>query len=348
MQIPQDIAILGYGAYIPRYRLPTTEVGRVWKGAGKGPNVEKALAGLDEDSATMAVESAQKAVEMAEVDDLGAIFVGTETKPYVVKSTGTIVAQVLGQSKTLAADLEFACKAGTEAIQMIMGLVGSGMIKNGLAIGADTAQGRPGDELEYTAASASAAYIISKKTVKSIAQIEGSTSYISDTTDFWRRQHEKYPRHLSRFTGEPAYFHHTQQAVQNLFEEFECKASDFEYAVFHQPNPRFPVEVAHRLGFNIDQIRPGLLSHIIGNPYAANSLLSLAAVLEECKPGDRIMMCSYGSGSGSDAMSIKVLDGIERIKNATYPRIKDMIKDTIKVDYATYSKFRNCFNLGNR
>jgi len=42
-----------------------------------------------------------------------------------------------------AADYEFACKAGTAAIQTCMGLVKSGMIKYGLAIGSDVSQGAP-------------------------------------------------------------------------------------------------------------------------------------------------------------------------------------------------------------
>ena len=52
-----------------------------------------------------------------------------------------------------AADWEFACKAGTEAMVAAIGLVGSSMADYALAIGMDTAQGRPGDALEYTAGS---------------------------------------------------------------------------------------------------------------------------------------------------------------------------------------------------
>lgn len=143
----------------------------------------------------MALEASRYATKMAGADSLGAIFVGTETKPYAVKPTSTIVAQALGQHHTLAADLEFACKAGTEAIQVITGLVGSEMIETGLAVGMDTAQGKPGDDLEYTAASGGAAYVIGKNDERAIAVIDCSTSFVSDTGDFWRRAHERYPVH---------------------------------------------------------------------------------------------------------------------------------------------------------
>jgi len=340
MQSKNRAAILGYGAYVPYYRLPTTEIARVWKGGGSGPNLEKAVAAMDEDTVTMAIEAARGAMKMAGTESLGAVFVGTESKPYAVKPTSTIVAQALGQHHTLAADLEFACKAGTEAMQVITGLVGSGMIEAGLAIGMDTAQGKPGDDLEYTAASGGAAYVIGRRDAKAIAVIDCSTSYVSDTGDFWRRAHERYPRHLSRFTGEPAYFFHIENSVKTLFEETGHKPSDFKYAVFHQPNPRFPVEVATRLGFTMDQIKTGLLNPIIGNTYAGSSPIGLAAVLDEAKPGDKILMASFGSGAGSDAFCLDVKEGILR-KRKGHPTVKSLMQRSQKIDYSTYLKYRD-------
>ncbi len=334
------IGIEGYGAYLPCYRLPTSEIGRVWHGGGSGPNREKAVASVDEDTTTMAVEAGRTAATMAGTNDnLGAIFVGSESKVYAVKPTSTIVAQALGCHNLLAADFEFACKAGTEAIQVICGLVGSGMINYGLAIAVDTAQGRPGDELEFTAASGSAAYVLGRANRRSLATIQGSVSYVSDTGDFWRRQGQKYPKHLSRFTGEPAYFHHVETAVRNLFEEFKLKPKDFQYAVFHQPNPRFPVEVATRLGFSMKQIETGLLNPLIGNTYSASSPLGLAAILDVAKPGDRILLASFGSGAGSDVFIIETDEALSDKRSMGIP-VREQIDNCTRIDYALYTKFR--------
>jgi hydroxymethylglutaryl-CoA synthase len=335
------VGIEGYGAYLPWYRLPTSEVGRVWHGGGAGPNKEKTVASIDEDTTTMAVEAGRIASEMAGVGTkIGAIFVGTESKVYAVKPTSTIVAQALGCHNLLAADFEFACKAGTEAMQVISGLVGSGMIDHGLAIAVDTAQGRPGDDLEYTAASGSAAYMLGRAGHNSIAKILGSVSYVSDTGDFWRRQGEKYPRHLSRFTGEPAYFHHVETAVKNLFSEFSLEAADFQYAVFHQPNPRFPVEAATRLGFNMKQIETGLLNPLIGNTYSASSPLGLAAVFDVAKPGDRILLASFGSGAGSDVFIIEAQESLVTKRKLGTP-VGTLVENAMRIDYATYTKYRD-------
>lgn len=340
MRSINPIGIEGYGAYIPCYRLPTAEISRVWHGGGSGANREKSVASSDEDTTTMAVEAARIALNMAGVGtNVGAIFVGTESKVYAVKPTSTVVAQALGCHSVLAADFEFACKAGTEAMQVISGLVGSGMIEHGVAIAMDTAQGRPGDDLEFTAASGGAAYVIGRSGKNSIAKIQGSVTYVSDTGDFWRRQGEKYPRHLSRFTGEPAYFHHVETAVKSLFLEFKVNASDFDYAVFHQPNPRFPVEAATRLGFTMKQIETGLLNPVIGNTYSGSSPLGLAAVLDVAKPGNRILLCSFGSGAGSDAFMIETQERLIERRKMGVP-VRELIENCTRIDYGMYTKFR--------
>jgi hydroxymethylglutaryl-CoA synthase len=135
----KPVGIVGYGAYVPRYRLPAKEVARVWTG-GKGglPIKEKAVPGLDEDVITMSIEAARNAMKRAQIDptELRAVWVGSESHPYAVKPTSTLVAEAIGAvPNTQAADWEFACKAGTEALVAAMGLVGSGMGHYAMAIG---------------------------------------------------------------------------------------------------------------------------------------------------------------------------------------------------------------------
>jgi len=192
LQPERPVGIIGYGAYVPRYRLPAKEIARIWGAGDEGlPVIEKAVAGLDEDVITMSIEAARNALKRAGIDprELRAVWVGSESHPYAVKPSGTVVAEAIGASPHIqAGDWEFACKAGTEAIVAGIGLVGSGMGKYALAIGMDTAQGKPGDALEYTAASGGAAYIIGPAE-EALATIEATYSYVTDTPDFWRREH---------------------------------------------------------------------------------------------------------------------------------------------------------------
>jgi len=342
----RQVGIVGYGAYVPRYRLPASEVARVWTGGmGGTPIHEKSVPGLDEDVVTMSIEASRNALSRAQIDPsvIRAVWVGSESHPYAVKPTSTIVGEAIGASPNiLAGDWEFACKAGTEAMQAAIGLVGSSMADYALSIGMDTAQGRPGDALEYTAAAGGAAYIIGPAE-NSLAVFEATYSYVTDTPDFWRRAHEDYPSHGDRFTGEPAYFEHVLSAARIMLEELGAEAGDFDYAVFHQPNVKFPSRAGQMLGFTPEQIQTGLLVGEVGNVYAGSSLLGLSAILDEAKPGARILVVSYGSGAGSDAISLRTTDLVSERQNLA-PRTLDYIKRRTELDYAMYSRFRGKLN----
>lgn len=339
----RPVGLVGYGAYVPRYRLPAVEVARVWAGGKSGglPVKEKAVAGQDEDVITMSIEAARNALARAQVpaEALRAVWVGSESHPYAVKPSSTIVAEAIGTSPDIqAGDWEFACKAGTEALVAAVGLVGSGMADYALAIGMDTAQGQPGDALEYTAGCGGAAYVVGPAE-QALAEIEGSYSFVTDTPDFWRRAEQKYPKHGQRFTGEPAYFRHITEAGRGLLEEMGTGPEDYTYAVFHQPNAKFPLRAGAMLGFTDEQIKPGLLVPVIGNTYAGAALIGLSAVLDIAKPGDRILMVSFGSGAGSDAFSLRVTGHITE-RQSLAPKTADYIARRTQIDYATYTRLR--------
>ena len=338
----RPVGVVGYGAYVPRYRLPAKEVARIWTdGQGGLPVVEKSVPGPDEDVVTMSIEAARNALLRAQIkaDQLRAVWVGSESHPYAVKPTSTIVAEAIGAvPNTQAADWEFACKAGTEAMVAAMGMVGSGMADYALAIGMDTAQGRPGDPLEYTAAAGGAAYILGKAE-ESVATIEAAYSFVTDTPDFFRRADQKYPEHGHRFTGEPAYFKHVTAAAEAMLEATQTSPQDYTYVVFHQPNAKFPQTVGSALGFTPEQIKTGLLVPMIGNTYSGAAIIGLTAILDEAKPGDRILMVSYGSGAGSDAMVIEVNELIEERKKLAISTL-EYIQRRTEIDYAEYVRMR--------
>ena len=343
MKPSRPVGIVGYGAYVPRYRLPASEVARVWTGGdGALPIKEKAVPGADEDVATMSIEASRNALNRAEIDPtrIRAVWVGSESHPYAVKPTSTLVAEALGiVPHTLAADWQFACKAGTEAMQAAIGFVGSGMADYALAIGMDTAQGRPGDALEYTAGAGGAAYLLGPSE-ESLAVIEGSYSFVTDTPDFWRRQHAKYPEHGQRFTGEPAYFKHITGAAETYMELAGASPKDYDFVVLHQPNLKFPQRAAKMCGFTDAQIKTGLLVGEIGNTYAGCAMIGLSAVLDVAEPGQRILLVSFGSGAGSDAFGLTVTDKV-RERQAKAPRTRDYIARRTPIDYAMYARLRD-------
>ncbi len=341
-----EVGIVGYGAYVPRHRIKVEEIAKVWGADApsykKGLMLrEKSVPAPDQDTITMSVESARHAVRRAGIDPaaIGAIYVGSESHPYAVKPSGTVVAEALGATPDIhCADMEFACKAGSEGMFVALSLVKAGQMDYALAIGADTSQGAPGDALEYSASAGAAAFIMGRERV--VAVCEDTYAFMTDTPDFWRREYQFYPRHAGRFTGEPSYFKHVLTCARTMMERTGRGPKDIQWAVFHQPNGKFPQRAAQELGFAKGQVEQGWLSPTLGNTYSGSSPMGLTAILDVAKPGDRILMVSYGSGAGSDGFMWRVTDRILEVQKLA-PQTRAQLEDRpIYVDYGKYAKFR--------
>lgn len=338
-------SIISFGQYIPSKRIKTEEIARSHNqnpasfinGLGV---VEKTVPDKGEDAFTMAVEAGRQALDVAgtpgsrmQSSQISAVFVGSESHPYAVKPTSGMVASALEcHPFSHCADLEFACKAGTAGMQIVDSMVRSGQIEYGMAIGSDTAQGKPGDALEYTAAAGAGAVIIGPGNDKNaICRIEKTLSFTTDTPDFWRASDKKYPEHAGRFTGGPAYFRHVEEALKGILEVTELKASNVDHFIFHMPNAKFPSKVAKKYNLTREQMEHGFIVPEIGNTYSACSILGLINVLQHAKKDDKIVLVSYGSGAGSDAFVFTMLkDGIP------------LPFDNREKEYIEYSDYLRC------
>jgi hydroxymethylglutaryl-CoA synthase len=340
------VGIVGYGAKIPRHRIKVEEIAKTW--GADAPSykrglqlTEKSVPTPDVDTITLSVEAARYSLKRAGIsgEEIGSVYVGSESHPYAVKPSGTVLAEAIGAVNDChCADYEFACKAGSEAMFVCLAQAKSGFVKYGLAVGGDTSQGAPGDALEYSAAAGSSAFVMGTDNI--VAELLYEHSFMSDTPDFWRREHEHYPQHGGRFTGEPAYFKTILGASRAILEKSGMKADDFRFAVFHQPNGKFPMRVGKMLGFRREQIETGWLVPVLGNTYSGSSPLGLTAILDVAGPGDMIFMCSYGSGSGSDAFIWKVTDRIAEVQDLCPKTRPQLDEHKIYVDYGTYAKYR--------
>jgi len=338
--------IVGYGSYLPRYRIKVEEIAKQW---GRDPETikkglllkEKTVPGIDEDTITISVEAAKNALKRAGINSqkIGAVYVGSESHPYAVKPSATVVAEVLGiVPEVHIASYEFACKAGTEAMFVCYGLVKAGLMDYAMAIGSDTSQGAPGDALEFSASAGGSAFIFGKEKV--VVEVLETYSYATDTPDFWRREYQFYPRHGGRFTGEPAYFKHIFNAGQGVLKKSGFKPADFNFAVFHMPNGKFPMTIGKKLGFTKEQIEPGWIVSLMGNTYSGSSPTGFSAILDVAKQNDLILLVSFGSGAGSDAFVFKVTEGINEVRDKA-EKVKDMLeKKRIYLDYGQYAKHR--------
>jgi len=338
--------IVGYGAFIPRNRIRSEEIARQW---GKDPGTirrgllleEKSVPGFDEDTITISVAAARSAIDRAGIDPtrIGALYIGSESHPYAVKPSGTVVAEAIGTGPEIhIADFEFACKAGTEAMFVALGLVESGRVEYAMGIGADTSQGAPDDALEFSASAGGAAFLFGRDNL--LVDVLETYSYTTDTADFWRREGEFYPRHGGRFTGEPAYFKHVLASARGILAKAGLKASDFRYAVFHMPNGKFPLSAGKTLGFKKEQLETGWVVPQMGNTYSGSSPTGLAAILDIADPGDLILLTSFGSGAGSDSFVLKATDLLPKARDRA-PTVQSMLQGPRRyLTYGEYVKYR--------
>ncbi len=345
--------IVGYGAYIPRNRIRAEEIAHQW---GKDAETirsglllqEKSVPGLDEDTITISVAAGRAALARAGIDPqkVGALYIGSESHPYAVKPSGTAVIEALGIGPEVhVADFEFACKAGTEAMFVALGLVESGRMEYAMGIGADTSQGAPSDALEYSASAGGSAYIFGRDDV--MADVVDAVSFTTDTPDFWRREGEFYPRHGGRFTGEPAYFKHVLSATRLILERTGLKPSDFRYAVFHMPNGKFPLSAGKQLGFTREQLEPGWIVPTMGNTYSGSSPTGLAAALDIVEADRLVLITSFGSGAGSDSFVLRTTDAlVERRDRA--PTVRSMLDGPRRyLTYGEYVKLREKIRMND-
>jgi hydroxymethylglutaryl-CoA synthase len=176
--------------------------------------------------------------------------------------------------------------------------------------------------------------------------MDAQVSFMTDTPDFWRRETMHYPRHAGRFTGEPAYFKHTFGAARMLMEKTGTTPADFAFAVFHQPNGKFPMRAGTALGFSRAQLETGWLSPWLGNTYSGASPMGLTAILDVARPGDRVLMVSYGSGAGSDGFVWTVTDRIVEVQGRAPATRHQLDTRKMYLSYGAYAKLRGKIRMG--
>jgi hydroxymethylglutaryl-CoA synthase len=306
----RDCGIRGFGTYVPRYRVAQSLLSPRSAGATSDSiAATKAVPFSDEDACTMAIEAGRAAISDAGCTpmDVDAVWIGSESRAYAVKSTASTVANVLGMTPWISsADVEYACRAGVEVLLRLASSVESEHLRCPMVIASDRGLGMPGDVLDQTASSAATAFILGPVGVCRFI-ISESVSYISDTPDFFRRDCSVYPSHGGRFTGRPGYFHHVAQAATRFMDVTGTTPASYRYAVFHQPTSQFLDRIASQLGFTEGQVAPGRFVDVLGNPYAANAPLGLAMTLAKCEKGDTIFVACYGSGAGADCFAVRCL-----------------------------------------
>jgi hydroxymethylglutaryl-CoA synthase len=288
--------IVSYGAYVPLRRLST------------GPQTEKAVANWDEDSLTMAVAAAIDCLGSIDRKTIDGLYFASTTPPYGEKLAATTAAWAIDLRRDiLTADITDSLRAGTAALKMAADAVKAGSAKNVLVTACDLRMGGSGMDSGF--GDGAAAFIIGDKDV--IATIEGSYSLSNELLDVWRASGAKNVRSWEdRFVFEEGYLKVLPQAIRSFFEKSGLTVKDITKAVMYGPDLRRHRQLVGALGFRPEQAQEPF-SEKLGNTGAAFVPMMLVAALEDAKPGDKILVASYGDGA--DVLLLKVTEKIKDI-----------------------------------
>lgn len=328
------IGILAVGAYIPRYRLSGKTLAQVWGSGGSG---ERAVANYDEDSLTMASEATLSALAGRDPSQVGACFFASTTPPYTEKSSATLLATVadLG-TEVVTADLGGSLRAGTTGIRLALDLIKAGTASQALVAAGDMRPTAPGSDLETLLGDGAAAVLLGEG--DPIATFEGAYTASHEFIDVWRKAGDRFLQ-----IGDPTFVKaygldkHIPEAVDGLLARVGLERQDIAKIVYYAPDFRVHAALGRQLKFPETALLKEPVINKAGNTGVASPLLGLASALEEAKPGDRILVVSYGNGA--EAL---LFQATERIEKTSWDRgvAAQLAKGRPLAHYGKFLQFR--------
>jgi hydroxymethylglutaryl-CoA synthase len=329
--------IVSIGAYVPKYRLSVAEITQFWH--TRGVNGEKAVAGYDEDTITMAVAAALDCFR-AGFRDIDGLYFATTTNPYKEKQGAAIIASATDLKKEVrTADFTNSVRSASIAVRSALDAVKSGSSRNVLVVASDSRLGALQGRFEQLLGDGAAALVIGEE--NPLVEIEECHSFFSDFTDVWRTEKDSFVQSAEgRFIDVAGYLPAMQEAVSGLLKKCGAAAKDFAKVVFPASGTREHADLAKRLGFTKEQVQDPLFA-LIGNAGSAATLLMLAAALEDAVPGDRILFANFGDGC--DAFALRVTQEITKLRRV--PDLESMLSNKAVINYGRYLSWRNLVSV---
>ncbi len=330
--------ITSIGAYIPRYRMNHNTIFNAVGFLGTFPTPgEKSVANHDEDTLTMAVAAGIDCIDGLKREGIDGLYLATTSEPYALRQNSAIVAVALDlQPNIRTADFIGSTKAGTTAILSACEAVQSGALSNVMVCASDCRLSKPGGPQEHLYGDGAAAVLLGNDGV--IATFEGFYSVSYDFPDRWKAAGEKFEHAWEdRFIRDEGYVKMIPEAISGLLKKYNLNIKDFAKIAFPGIYAREHAAIVKRLGAESSQIQDTLLDKV-GDTGAASPLLMLVAALENAKPGDKILVASFGNGS--DALYFQVTEGITKLGDRRGVK-KHLASKKELVSYEKYLAFRN-------
>jgi len=332
------VGITSYGGYIPYYRMDRMTVYKAmgWLNPASILPGERSIANYDEDSITMAVAAARDCLKGIDKQKIDGLYIATTTSPYKQREDAGIIGTALSLEPNIrTADFTDSTKAGTGAILSACDAVKAGSAKNILVCASDLRKELAGGYQEQLYGDGAASLLIGDTDV--IASIEGSYSVSYDFSDSWRADRDEFERAWEdRWRRDEGYEKQMTESITGLLNKHKLDMKDFAKIVIACHFERAATSIAKKLGADPSQVQDSMM-RTMGDSGTSYPLVMVVAALEDAKPGDKILLASYGNGS--DALFLQVTDQIEKAKDDKGIK-KWLARKKILDNYDKYLAFR--------
>jgi hydroxymethylglutaryl-CoA synthase len=272
------VSLIAYATYVPRYRLAGGDVG-----LRRGDRV---VASYDEDSTTMAVAAAARALEGHPLPE--GVYFATSSPAYADKTNATAIHAALGLPyASFATDL---CGTGRSGYAAWRAAATTG----GLALTADVRVGRPGSADERLGGDGAAALLFGDG--PAIADVVATTSYTAEFLDRWRSPRSITGEQWEERFGAGRYAALIRTAVDRILDE--SALAEVDHVVVACPNSA----ITKRVGTLVKALKSTRTSPV-GFSGVADAGIALAGVLDVAEPDETILVVS--AYDGCDAVLIR-------------------------------------------
>ncbi len=333
------IGITAYGTYLPRYRLTARMVNEAWgRPGGRG---EKAVGYFDEDSLTMGLSAVYNCLSGDGIEKAEALYFASTTSPYKEKLASTEMAMILNLSPEIRTlDIGNSPRAGTSALLMAMETVKAGSCDTILVVASDCGRlAIPGGQNEAAWGDGAAVLAVGRENV--ILNLLHHSCYSDELSHFWRRADDHYMKYDDmRFPQVMGYARIMEASIGNILRKSQSKATDFAKVVVDAPDMRSHKALMRKFGFDQrTQVQDPILGHI-GSLGTAHPFVMLVAALHEIKPGDRVLLASYGDGC--DTLIFEATDALPVLRGQDDFNVLLDRKELIS-SYTKYLAFKKIF-----
>jgi 3-hydroxy-3-methylglutaryl CoA synthase/uncharacterized OB-fold protein len=302
--------IVSYGVCIPRTRVPFAVLaGRSAPADATGP--ERAAAWFDEDAVTLGAAAAASCLEGFERSSVDALFFASTSAPFREKQAAALLARVLDLRRDVrTADHAGSLRAGTGALRAAFDAVAAGSVRRVLIVASECRPAAPGSALERAFGDGAAAFLVGD--ADPVATFDAGFAVSDELVDVWRAEGDRFVHSWEeRFVLQEGFSPNLVEAVKGLLARLGEAPAEVARAALYAPDERSLGGVARSLGLVGAQLVDPLFGRL-GNAGCAFAPILLASALEAARPGERLLVASYGDGA--EALAMRVTAGIEKLE----------------------------------